>query len=558
LNARQQGEEVFVRRDGRFYDVAFTASPLRGDSGHPIGTVIELRDITEHKRAERKIAEEGDRSRALISVLTDLPLTADAQGRFVAPQPAWEAYTGQTWEESKDFGWAQALHQDDREGVQALWRRACETHERYFAKGRLWHAPSGEYRYCEARATPVIDEKGELREWIGACTDVHERRLAEEALREADRRKDEFLAILAHELRNPLAPMRMAAEVVRRGTDEKSVAIAREVIERQVAAMARLIDDLMDVSRITRGRIELKKEHMTLDTAVRSAVEVTRPLMQSANQQLSLALPAAPIRVYADPARLTQVFANLLNNAAKYSEPNGRIELEAREEAGAAVVTIRDHGLGIDPAMLGSIWDMFVQAERSLEQSQGGLGIGLTLVRKLVEMHNGSVRAASAGIGCGAEFTVRLPIDHAWQPDAASAAGEHLPRPLTARVLVADDNVDAVKSLRLYLEMCGCQVETANDGRAALDLATRIRPDVALLDLGMPGLTGLDVARGIRRQPWGRDTTLVAITGWGQEHDRKRSREAGFDYHLTKPVAPTVLADVLAKRGIGVQPGGQG
>jgi two-component system CheB/CheR fusion protein len=552
LNVRQQGEEVFVRRDGHFYDVAFTASPLRGDSERAIGTVIEVRDITDHKRAERRIAEEGDRSHALISVLTDLPFTADREGRFVALQPAWQAYTGQTWEQSRDFGWAQALHQDDRERVQALWRLACDTHERYFAKGRLWHAPSGEYRHCEARAIPVMDEKGEVREWIGACTDVHERRLAEEALREADRRKDEFLATLAHELRNPLAPMRMAAEVLRRGASERSATLAREVIERQVAAMARLIDDLMDVSRITRGRIELKKEHMTLDTAIRSAVEVTQPLVQSANQQLSLTLPAAPIRVYADPARLTQVLANLLNNAAKYSEPNGRIELEAREEAGTAIVTIRDHGLGIDPAMLGTIWDMFVQADHSLEQSQGGLGIGLTLVRKLVEMHGGAVHAASEGIGRGAAFTVELPIDASWQPGAASGAGDANPQVLAARVLVADDNVDAVKSLKLCLEMWGCQVETANDGRAALDLAARIRPDVALLDLGMPGLTGLDVARGIRRQPWGRETTLVAITGWGQEQDRKRSREAGFDYHLIKPVAPMVLADVLAKRGVDV------
>jgi signal transduction histidine kinase len=370
---------------------------------------------------------------------------------------------------------------------------------------------------------------------------------------EADRRKDEFLATLAHELRNPLAPLRISAEVLRRSSDESAIRAAREVIDRQVGNMARLIDDLMDVSRFSRGKIELRRERVELATVIRSAVETSGPLIEAAGQKLWLGLPGKPLWLHADARRLAQAFANLLNNASKYSERGRNIWLEVEVADGHAVVRVCDEGVGIAPDMLGSIWEMFVQADRSLERSHGGLGIGLTVVRSLIAMHDGSVEAKSEGPGRGAEFIVRLPIIEVAFDQVAAA--EPVPAQSQAiapktRVLVADDNLDAAQSLGMYLRMTGCEVAVANDGESALELAARFRPEVALLDIAMPGLNGFDLARRIRAEPWGRAVTLVAVTGWGQEHDRRRSADAGFDHHLVKPVTPDVIHGLLARRRV--------
>jgi len=375
-------------------------------------------------------------------------------------------------------------------------------------------------------------------------------------LREADRRKDEFLATLAHEIRNPLAPIRNALQIMRlAGTSGPIMEQARTMMERQLTQMVRLVDDLLDVSRITRGKIELRKERVELAAVVASAVETSRPLIEASGHELTVTLPPEPIPLDADLTRLAQVFSNLLNNAARYTEQGGHIWLTAELASGGrqppdeVVVKVRDTGLGIPADMLPKIFEMFTQVDRSLERSQGGLGIGLTLVKRLVEMHGGSVEARSDGPGQGSEFTVRLP--------AAAASAPHQPQPprdeavktaapARRRVLVVDDNKDSADSLSMMLRITGMEVRTAYDGLEAVAAAAAFNPDVVFLDIGLPKLNGYEAARRIREQPWGKDMVLVAVTGWGQEVDRRRSQEAGFNAHMVKPVDPAALQQMLA------------
>jgi signal transduction histidine kinase len=370
------------------------------------------------------------------------------------------------------------------------------------------------------------------------------------ARREADRRKDEFLATLAHELRNPLAPIRNGLQILRLAKgDPAAEESARAVIERQVQQMVRLIDDLLDLSRISRGKVELRRERIALEAVVRSAMETSRPLIEKSGHRLTLDLPAEPLFVDADLTRLSQVVANLLNNAAKYTEPGGDIRLAVTGGEGGVTISVRDNGVGIPAPMLPQVFEMFTQVDRSLERSQGGLGIGLTLVKRLVEMHGGTVEARSGGHGLGSELLIRLPR----LESAAAAAAE---RPFHAepaagfgfkrRILVADDNADSAASLEMMLEFMGNEVRTAHDGLQAVEAAAAFRPELILLDIGMPGMNGYDACREIRRQPWGRDAVIVALTGWGQDEDKRRSREAGFDQHLVKPVEPAALGGLLA------------
>jgi PAS domain S-box-containing protein len=376
--------------------------------------------------------------------------------------------------------------------------------------------------------------------------EVAERRRAEKALKEADRRKDEFLAMLAHELRNPLAPIRSAVGLMHlAGTGDSQLAWCRDVIDRQVAHLSRLVDDLLDVSRLTRGKIHLREEAVDLAAVVSQAVETVRPLMQERGHALTVVLPQEPISFRGDATRLAQVFGNLLHNAAKYSADGGRIALTAAREDGQVVVRVRDNGMGIARDVLPHIFEPFAQGDRALDRAQGGLGIGLTLVRRLVEMHGGTVAAHSDGPGLGSEFVVRLPAEPAAPPEAAPAApdsrrgGEH------RRVLVVDDNGDAAESLALLLQTIGHETRVAHDGPGALKEAETFGPDVVLLDIGLPGMDGYEVARRLRRLEPARSALLVAVTGYGQDEDRRRSKEAGFDHHFVKPVDPATLADVL-------------
>ena len=375
--------------------------------------------------------------------------------------------------------------------------------------------------------------------------EMAERRKAEEALRAAARTKDQFLATLAHELRNPLAPITNALEILRRlGDADPMRKRALEIMSRQVQQMVRLIDDLLDVARITTGKLLLNMGRVDLVAVLNSAVEIANPGIETRGHTLTLSLPARPIFVLGDATRLAQVFANLLNNASKYTDDGGRIAMRLDETPDDLVVRVSDSGVGIASDKLDSIFDMFVQVDQSLERGNKGLGVGLTLARQLVQLHGGSIGVHSQGVGTGAEFIVRLPRgtlpDEA--PAALPAASEPLPR---RRVLVADDNVDFAGSLANILESLGQEVSVVHDGVAALDAAGRLRPDYVFLDIGMPGANGYEVAQRLRRQDGTRDAVIVAITGWGQEKDRERARDAGFDQHLVKPVDVEKLVTLL-------------
>ncbi len=363
----------------------------------------------------------------------------------------------------------------------------------------------------------------------------------------ADRQKNEFLSMLAHELRNPLAPIRNAAEVLRMsGPDQPQVRWAREVIDRQLSHLVRLVDDLLDVSRITRGKIQLKPEPVDLAAVVGHAVEASRPAIEQAKHRLEVALPPEPVWVTGDAARLTQVLTNLLNNAAKYTDPGGRVALALAREGGEAVVRVWDTGVGIPADMLTAVFDLFTQVDRSLDRSQGGLGVGLTLVKRLVEMHGGSVAAHSDGPGKGSEFVIRLPALAAAEAPAAGANGRPPAAAGRLRVLLVDDNVDGAESLAALLRLAGHEVWLAHDGPGALEAAAGFRPDAAVLDIGLPGMDGYEVARRLRADPAAAPAVLVAVTGYGRDRDRERSREAGFDYHLVKPVDLAELHRALA------------
>jgi CheY-like chemotaxis protein len=379
-----------------------------------------------------------------------------------------------------------------------------------------------------------------------------ERRRAEESLREANRRKDEFLAMLAHELRNPLAPIRNAAQVLKLvGPADANQQWAREVIERQTQHLTRLVDDLLDVSRITRGKVTLQREPLEFSTVINRAVETSRPLIDARHHHLNVTLPVEPVRVEGDLTRLVQVVANLLNNAAKYTDEGGHISLEVIQEDAEAVIRVRDDGMGLPADLLPHVFDLFTQADRSLDRSQGGLGIGLTLVRSLVEMHGGQVEASSAGLGRGSEFIVRLPALAASQAAGRAASDRAQARPASPRlrVLVVEDNQDSAEMMAFVVRYDGHEVRLAHDGPAALEVARVFQPEVILCDIGLPGMNGYEVAQRLRQQPGFKQTPLIALTGYGQEEARQRAREAGFDYHLVKPVEPEALGALLISLG---------
>jgi signal transduction histidine kinase/CheY-like chemotaxis protein len=372
---------------------------------------------------------------------------------------------------------------------------------------------------------------------------------AMDAMEEADRIKNEFLAMLAHELRNPLAPIHHALQIMRlTGGRGKAVKSAHEMMERQVGQMTRLVDDLLDVSRISRGKIELRKCLVDLASVVNQAVEAARPSITSMHHELTVLLPPQPIHVDADPARLAQVVGNLLNNACKFTTKGGRIRLTAGREGDQAVVRVQDSGIGIATDQLSRIFDMFTQVDASLERSQSGLGVGLPLVKNLLELHGGTVEAHSAGLGQGSEFTVRLPLPiEAPTTLPPQPAISEAPAMTPRRILVVDDNQDSATSLALLLKLTGNETHTAFDGLEAVETAATFRPDVVLLDIGLPKLNGYETARKIREKPWGKNIVLVALTGWGQHEDRQRSKDAGFNDHFIKPVSHAALMKLLAE-----------
>ncbi len=445
---------------------------------------------------------------------------------------------------------ANAVHVDDIASLEAAFHRAIATGD-FEADYRVVR-PDNSMVWIADRGRIVHDSNNQPTRIVGVSVNLTRRKALEEALLESDRRKDEFLATLAHELRNPLAPIRYAVNVVgMKGPETPELRWAIDIIERQTQHMARLIDDLLDVNRITRNTLELRKETVDLASVISSAVEASQPLIEQNQQKLVVELPSQTILLDGDTVRLAQVFSNLLHNASKYSkvpEAGGTIWLTARHDESTVTISVRDNGIGIAKPMLSKVFDMFTQVGRSRGQSEGGLGIGLALAKRLVEMHGGAIEARSDGLGKGSEFVVCLPLQPVTREQPSPPPRNASPQEQRKRrILIADDNPDVVESFQLMLQMLGHEVETALDGLEALEKAQQFLPDAIVLDIGMPALDGLEAARRIRQEAWGKRTVLIAVTGWGNDDNKRESAEAGFDIHLVKPVDPLSIVNALDK-----------
>jgi two-component system CheB/CheR fusion protein len=470
-------------------------------------------------------------------------------GRFALVNDALCRLLGEKREGLISLPMSSVTHDDDRGDVEALMKRLADGHIDTFAAERRFVRRDGETIWVKLSVSLAKDADARARRSVAVIEDITERKHAEEDLREADRRKDEFLATLAHELRNPLAPIRNSLHIFRlAGVQDPTVARVTDMMERQVGHMVRMVDDLLEVSRISRGKIELRRERVELASVLRNAVDTSLPLIEAAKHKLHVAVPDEPLMMDADPVRLAQVFANLLNNSAKYTQEGGEITVKVHVENGMAVVSVRDNGEGIPPQMLNRVFNMFTQVDTG-SRAQGGLGIGLTLARTLVHLHGGTIEAMSQGKGKGCEFVVRLPLAAVERAAQAPVKSVQPARPLRLRrVLVVDDNTDAADSLGMLLQFLGAEVMVVHDGQSALEAMKAFNPAVVLLDLGMPGMNGLEVARRMREDPACREATLVALTGWGQREDRRRTHEAGFDYHLVKPADVSTLQSILSLR----------
>ncbi|MGH9319902.1 MAG: PAS domain S-box protein [Vicinamibacteria bacterium] len=574
-------ETVRRRKDGTLIDASVTVSPIRDHQGKIVGASKIARDVSERRKAAEALRQSEATFRALAEASAGLIWHLDPRGRSTYVNPQYLEYFGKTADEVLGDAWHPLLHPEDAPAYLALVAASQRNRERLEAAVRV-RDKHGAWRWLESHALPLFGSNNEYLGHVGFSLDITERKQHEEMLFEADRHKNEFLAMLAHELRNPLAPILNSLEIMRRanrGVESSSAPStvtpshepetgrlapshpldsAVDVLERQVGQMVRLVDDLLDAGRISRGRIELRREHVELSSVVRQALEAVRPLSESLSQELTIALPPAPVYVNADPTRLAQIVGNLLNNACKFTDRGGRIWLtvERGEEPGAddtpqVDIRVRDAGIGIAADQLPRVFDMFTQIDTSLDRSVTGLGIGLTLVKTLAEMHGGSVEVSSAGIGQGTEVVVRLPIA-VEAPTPAPPATTREPAVATAlRILVVDDNRDAAESLATLLQLGGHETHMAHDGLEAVEAATILQPDVILLDIGLPGLNGYEAARRIRERQENKRPVLVALTGRGQEEDRHRSNDAGFDAHMVKPVDNVALMEQLLRLGVG-------
>ncbi len=518
--------------------------PTFGPDGQVTGWVAVLVDIDESKRAAQALRAAQEQLQAITDTMSAGVCLTGNDLRYQWVNPVYARWLGQPAQALVGRPVAEVLGPEAMKVIAPYLARVLKGEQVHYE--RLADFPGLGRRWVSSIFTPIVDAAGQVEGWVTVVTDIHDRRQVEESLREAGRRKDDFLATLAHELRNPLAPISNAVAILgRKGGVDAELAWSRDVIARQVEQMSRLIDDLLDIERISRGQFVVRRERILLERAIDMALETSRPAITAAGHRLSVLLPSERIEVDADPARLAQVFSNLLGNAAKFTPPGGRISVAAELEGRTVAVHVEDNGVGFASDVAPALFKPYAQlAAMHGRAGGGGLGIGLSLVAGLVRLHDGQVEARSEGPGHGATFTVRLPVAAIAQPrDPRPAAASAVPPPGT-RILVADDNADAADSLQRILAFYGYAVKTAYDGRAALAAALEFEPQIAVLDIGMPEMDGYELARELRSRR-GAALTLVALTGWGQEHDRRRSAEAGFDHHLTKPVDPSLLNDLL-------------
>jgi PAS domain S-box-containing protein len=585
-------ETMRLRKDGARVDVSLTVSPIRNADGKILGASKIARDITQRKRADETLRRQSERLRLLWEAAGVLLTAGDPDAMLrgllgkIGPHLGVDAYFNYVVNDGGD-----ALRLSSCEGVSIETARQIARVE--FGQNICGTVALRRSPIVAARIQQSDDPKAQLVKGLGirayACnplmagsrllgtlsfasrvkdhfdaedvafietichyvTVAYERLRLLDELKEADRRKDDFLAILAHELRNPLAPIRSAVKVLHlKGSAAPEARWSREVIDRQMEHLTRLVDDLLDVSRITRNKLELRKSRIGLSDVITGAVESSRPLIEQCGHELTVSLPPEPVHIDGDLVRLTQVFSNLLNNAAKYTERGGRIWVVAERQDDAVVVRVKDTGVGIPGDTLPRLFEMFYQAHRSLERAQSGLGLGLSLVRRLVEAHGGRVAVASEGVGKGSEFIVHLPVargEATSLPVQQPSEGETgVARGL--RILVADDNRDSADLFAMFLRLMGNEVHTAYDGLGAVEEAERVRPDAMLLDIGMPRLNGEDACRRIRTTAWGGNVVMIALTGWDQEETRRRIIDAGFDAHLIKPVDPGAVMELIASR----------
>ena len=548
-----QGRAVSVkllRQDGEFEErfVDFIYQPIRDSYGNVTGIFVEGSDVTDAVRTTAALHESEQRLRQLANTIPQVAWMADANGWVHWFNDRWFEYTGITQEQIQENNWEQHIHPEDMLIVQDKWQAAIRSGQPYEVTARI-RAANGEYRPFFIRAAPLRDASGKIAQWFGTDTDVTTMEAAKNELKLANRRKDEFLAMLSHELRNPLAPISAAADLLKlQSLEGESVHQTSDIISRQVRHMAELIDDLLDVSRVTRGQVVLEKETLNLNGILDESIEQVQSAIAVKHQNLAVHASQVPLFIDGDRKRITQIIANLLNNAVKYTPKHGSIVVRLAAGEEQVECSVEDDGIGMSQELIPYVFDLFTQAERSSDRSQGGLGLGLPLVKSLVELHGGTVFAESEGEGKGSKFTVRLPrLTHAASsPESGKSHGAADGSRESLRLMVVDDNADAAKILCLLLQAMGHEVVVEHSAHRALECARHQLPQMLFLDIGLPDMDGYALVRRLRAMPETERSVLVAVTGYGQPEDKARAKEAGFDHHLVKPVKLAAILDLLA------------